>query len=106
MAGRHGVLVMGRCRGVAHRFALRIRVPQRHLCGRHSRRRPVENERQDEHHAQKEWSERHVFTLPRPSNGMTRLARGALPLSLPESFVCGLPELFPAWEGTVGRLCN
>jgi len=57
MAGRHVVLVMDRCRGVVHRFALRIWMPQRHLCGRRRRRRPVENECQDEHDAQEQWAE-------------------------------------------------
>lgn len=84
VAGRHVVLVIRRCLGVMHRFAL-LRMPQRHLRGRHRRRRSIENERQDEHHAQKQWSERHVFTLPRPANGTTWLRvswfEGALPLA-------------------------
>jgi hypothetical protein len=57
MAVRHVVLVMGRCRGVLHRVALRIRMLRRHLCGRHRRRRPVESECQDEHDAQEQWAE-------------------------------------------------
>ena len=97
VAGRHVVLVMRWFRGRLHRFALRHRMPQRHLRGRHRRRRPVENERQDEHHTQKQWAERHVFTLTRPAKGMTRLPvnrlDGALPLGQIASFVCSLAKL-------------
>jgi hypothetical protein len=43
------------------------------LRGRHRRRRSIQNERQDQYHAQKQWSQRHAFTLPRAVGGRTRL---------------------------------
>ena len=73
MAGRHALMVIGRLGGVLHGFVLGHLVLQRHLRGRHRRRRSIQDERQDQHHAQKQWSQRHAFTLPRAAGGRTRL---------------------------------
>lgn len=69
MAGRHALMVRGRLGGVLHGLV----VPQRHLRGRHRRRRSIQNERQDQYHAQKQRSKRHAFTLPRAVAGRTWL---------------------------------
>lgn len=73
MASRHALMVVGRLGAMLHGFVLGHLVPQRHLRGRHRRRRSIQNERQDQHHAQEQRYQRHAFTLPRAVDGRTRL---------------------------------
>lgn len=72
MAG-HALMVIGRLRGVLHGFVLGHLLPQRHLRSCHRRRRSIQNERQDQYHAQKQRSQRHTFILSRAVGGRTRL---------------------------------
>lgn len=85
MAGRHALMGIGRLGGMLHGFVLGHRMPQRHLRGRHRRRRSIQDERQDQHHAQKQWSQRHAFTLPRAVGGRTRLVMIAYGSTVPDS---------------------